>query len=179
MKKDRDRMTSWWILIACAAALPLLWGVHDVKAAPDTLRSASLPGQDKKAAPDFELPDLNGSTVRLSAYRGNRPVLLYFWATWCPSCLAAKPEIAKLRDKIGRDSMEILGINVGNGDTLDRLKRYQQGHPVSWPVLFDAAGKVTRSYRVQGIPHFVLVDTEGNMVYWGNSLPADPKKYLK
>lgn len=179
MRKKWSRMTSWWVLIACLVVLSSLRATEGIEASPEGGRLASLLGKGKEAAPDFELPDLNGSQVRLSAYRGNRPVLLYFWATWCPSCLAAKPEIAKLRDKIGRDSMEILGINVGNGDTLDRLKRYQQGHPVPWPVLFDAAGKVTRSYRVQGIPHFVLVDTEGNMVYWGNSLPADPKKYLK
>lgn len=134
---------------------------------------------DAKVAPDFELRDLGGSAIRLSQYKGERSVLLYFWATWCPYCIAVKPELAKLRESINPGEMEILGINVGGGDSLDKLKRYQEGHPVTWPVLYDGEGTAVRAYQIQGIPLFVLVDKEGNIAYRGNALPEDLKKLLK
>ena len=141
---------------------------------------ASLLGTDSKTkAPDFELKDLNGTSVKLSDYKGQRPVLLYFWATWCPYCIEAKPNLAKLRQEIDPKEMEILGVNVGGGDSLERVKRYQEGHPAPYPILFDAQGKVSRSYGVQGIPLFIIVDKEGSEVYRGNNFPENPMKYLK
>jgi peroxiredoxin len=147
----------------------------------DTLILAALfgSGSTKSPAVDFELPNLNGALVRLSKFRGERPVLIYFWATWCPYCLSVKPEIVKLREKMGPDEMEVLGINVGGSDSLERLKRYQEGHPVSWPILYDGDGKVSKAYGVQGIPLFVLINKEGNVVYRDNEPPSDVRKYLQ
>lgn len=136
-------------------------------------------GSDTKSpALDFELPNLNGAMVRLSKFKGERPVLIYFWATWCPYCISMKPDIHKLREKIGPSEMEILAVNVGGSDSIERLKRYQEGHPVSWPVLYDGDGKVMKAYKVQGIPLFVLVNKEGNVVYRDSTLPSDIRKYL-
>ncbi len=132
----------------------------------------------KGPAIDFELPSLNGSMVRLSTFKGERPVLLYFWATWCPYCVSMRPDFLKLREKIGPNELEILGINVGGSDTIERLKRYQEGHPVTWPILFDGEGKVMKAYKVQGIPLVVLVNKEGNVVYRDSALPSDVREYL-
>jgi thiol-disulfide isomerase/thioredoxin len=133
----------------------------------------------KGPAPDFELQDVKGKSFKLSQFRGDRPVMLYFWATWCPACMSMKPHIAKVRDKVPSQDLEILGINVGEGDSLEKVKRYQEGHPASYPILYDAGSKVARVYRVQGIPMFVLVDKDGQIVYQGNDLPQDPMKLLK
>jgi peroxiredoxin len=141
---------------------------------------SGLFGSDNKTpAPDFELKDLKGSPFRLSKFKGEKPVLLYFWATWCPYCIQAKPKIALLQQKMGEKEMQVFGINVGEGDTVEKLKRYQEGHPVAWPILYDDGGKVSRTYRVQGIPLFVLVDKDGSIVYRGNDVPENPSKYLK
>lgn len=141
---------------------------------------AGLFGSSSKTpAPDFELKDLNGSTVKLSQFKGDRPVMLYFWATWCPACISMKPQLVKVRERVPEKEMEILGINVGEGDSLEKVKRYQQGHPAPWPTLYDNGSNVARNYRVQGIPLFVLIDKEGMIVYRGNDLPQDPLKLLK
>ena len=134
---------------------------------------------DKETAPDFELQDLNGTAFRLSQFKGERPVLIYFWATWCPSCRTIKPKISELREKFVEKDLEILAINVGEGDSLERLKRYQQGHPVSWPVLYDEGSKVSQAYGVQGIPLFLLVNKEGVVVYQGHLPPEDLREYLQ
>ena len=122
---------------------------------------------------DFELKDLSGETVKLSSYQGQKPVLIYFWATWCPYCLAVKPKVAELRQKVSPSALEILGVNVGGSDTLERLKRYQEAHPAAYPILFDGDQLAARAYHVQGIPTFILVDKQGKIVYKGNSPPED------
>jgi len=83
-----------------------------------------------------------------------------------------------LREKIGPAELEVLAINVGGSDSIERLKRYQEGHPVSWPVLYDGEGRVSRAYKVQGIPLFVLVNKEGIVVYRDSSLPSNVREYL-
>jgi peroxiredoxin len=142
------------------------------------LRLMSAEAILKIPAKDFELKDLDGAQVRLSDFRGKQSVLLYFWASWCPSCISIKPQVAKLRTNVGRDRLEILAINVGAGDTLERLMQFQKGHPTTYPVLYDDGGKVSRAYQVQGIPLFVLIDKEGAVVYRNNLLPGDIEKYL-
>ena len=75
------------------------------------LRAMKAEAVLKIPAKDFELKDLDGTQVRLSDFRGKESVLLYFWASWCPSCIAIKPQVAKLRSDVGRDRLEILAIN--------------------------------------------------------------------
>jgi peroxiredoxin len=174
-----------FIMLFLWASAMLLPGTPGVQAAHaegfnDKLLLAGLFGADsKQPAPDFDLQDLRGTTVKLSQFRGDRPVMLYFWATWCPSCVSVKPHIAKVRERVSEKDMQILGINVGEGDSLEKLKRYQEGHPVAWPILYDEGSKVSRSYQVRGIPMFVLVNKEGMIVYQGNDLPENPLKLLK
>jgi peroxiredoxin len=185
MKKFRiyQRILNWkcgwcWSIAAVLVVVPvgLSWfmnpGHAPALALVDAHAAASVP------AKDFQLKDLDGSLVRLSDYKGKQAVLLYFWATWCPSCVAVKPQVAKLRADLSRDSLEILGVNVGTGDTLEKLLQYQKGHPASYPILYDDGGKVSRAYQIQGIPLFILIDKEGAVVYRDHQLPANIQKYL-
>jgi len=165
--------------VAFLMGVQLLWSSQGMAAGAENKTMLTSLFGSSKVAPDFELRDLNGASVRLSKYKGERTVLLYFWATWCPYCISAKPKIAKLREEIGPDKMEILGINVGGGDTLAKLKRYQESHPVNWPILYDNEGTAVGAYQIQGIPLFVLVDKDGNVAYRGNELPKDLKDLLK
>ncbi len=147
------------------------------------LAPAAVAGDSKgataSAAPDFDLQDLNGTHVTLSQFKGQKPVLLEFWATWCHFCMAARPEVNKLRKDIPPADLEILAINVGSGDSLEKLKRFEQTDPSPYPVLYDPGSKVTNSYKVEGIPHFVLLDKTGAVKYQGNRLPSDLMGLLK
>ncbi len=136
---------------------------------------ASTTGQ----APDFELKDMDGKTVKLSQFKGKKPVLLYFWATWCPSCTKAQPAIIEIYNSNRNENLEVFGVNVGQGDPVERVKRFLSGHPVPFPVLYDNEGKVSSSYSVSGIPLFVLVNKEGKIVYRDNRPPRDVKRYLQ
>jgi thiol-disulfide isomerase/thioredoxin len=183
MKSRTDLGMLLACFIALMASMLFLWHRNTPAAeSRDTMVLASFFGlgsHAKSPAIDFELPDLNGAMVRLSQFKGERPVLIYFWATWCPHCSSIRPAVTKLREKVGPSEMEILAINVGGSDSIERVKRYQEGHPVSWAILYDGEGKVARAYGVQGIPLFILANKEGNVVYRESELPSDVRKYLE
>jgi peroxiredoxin len=180
----RQRRLSWrYMFLGGAVALALVlapMGVAQLGVSFQAARFGPMFAEAllKVPAKDFELKDLNGSTVRLSDYRGKKPVLLYFWASWCPGCIAVKPQLAKLLSAVGPDRMEVLAINVGGADSLERIMQYQKGHPEPYSILYDGAGKVSRAYQVMGIPLFIMIDKEGSVIYRNNQLPRDIEKYL-
>jgi len=131
------------------------------------------------AAPDFELRDLNGGKVTLSQFKGQKPVLLDFWATWCDICMSVRPSLIELRKTTPEADLEIIAIDVDSGDSLARLKRFETANPAPYIVLYDADAKVTKSYKVEGIPHFVLIDKGGAVKYEGARLPSDLMSLLK
>ncbi len=130
-------------------------------------------------APDFELKDLKGVSVTLSSFKGKKPVLIYFWATWCPYCMAVRPDVIKLRNDIPKAKLELLAADVGGADSLSRVKKFEEAHPAPYTILYDTDGRVARSYQVQGIPLFVFIDKSGTIKYRGNELPPDIKQLLK
>ena len=114
-------------------------------------------------APDFELPDLNGNSVRLSQFRG-RPVLLNFWATWCPPCRKEMPDLQAFSQKYG-DQIQALGVNLDfaseleatNTDVLAFLDEYH----VTYLNLRDPVGESVSRYRLTGYPVSYWIDEAG------------------
>jgi len=61
-------------------------------------------------APDFELEDVDGKAVQLAKFRGENPVFLSFWASWCPACRQEAPEKEKLHQMLGPKGLKLLSI---------------------------------------------------------------------
>jgi peroxiredoxin len=141
--------------------------------------ASAAPCSGEDLAKDFSMRDLEGTKVSLSDYRGEKAVLLFFWATWCPYCHAAKPDLERIRREIGSEDLEVLAINIGYRDPAERVKRFQKGHPLPGRVLYDKGSEVTKSYSVQGVPLFVLVNECGEVVYRQNRPPRNPESYLQ
>ncbi len=151
-------------------------------AIPILMPAAMAEGSKEAAAstaPDFDLRNLNGTYVTLSQFKGIKPVLIVFWATWCPYCRAEQPKLARLRQSIPRSKLAILAVDVGSVDPLTRVKDYIKANPVPYTVLYDAGSKVTRAYGVEGIPNIVLVDKNRVIKYQGSELPADPLSLVR
>jgi thiol-disulfide isomerase/thioredoxin len=125
--------------------------------------------------PGFTLESAGGERVSLRRFVGTKPVLLVFWATWCPHCNAAVPAINEIQSRLsGR--LQILAIDFM--ESREQVKAFMKTKGVTYPVLYDSDGTVARSYRIAGIPTYVLLDKEGKVVYFDNILPSSVEKYL-
>lgn len=111
-------------------------------------------------APDFELPTLEGGTVRLSDLRG-KVVFINFWASWCPPCRAEMPEIAKLRAE-GIPDLVILGVDLTHTEpSVETVRSFMGDNGYDWPVALDVRGEVTSAYRVVSIPTSYFIGPDG------------------
>ncbi len=109
-------------------------------------------------APDFALKDLEGSTVRLSDLRG-KPVLVNFWATWCPPCREEMPTLEKAYQKYRQEGVEFLGIDMR--EDAETVRKFVQQNRYSWTFLLDSDGRVASSYRAVSIPTSFFLDRDG------------------
>jgi peroxiredoxin len=128
-------------------------------------------------APDFEMKTFTGETFKLSDYRGKKPVYLVFWATWCPICKAEIPHIKKIHAQLG-NKVEMLAINVGFEDTLEKAQSYVKEHQLPYAVSFDENTVITKRYGVVGTPWQVVIDINGTVRYFSNNTPTDIADHL-
>ncbi|MCM8800902.1 MAG: TlpA family protein disulfide reductase [Candidatus Omnitrophica bacterium] len=130
----------------------------------------------EKKAIDFKLIDIDDQWVDLASYKGKSAVLLLFWATWCPYC---RRELRVLKEKYDsiKDSLELLVIDIEESKERirDFLKKNNLG---SLRVLLDRDGSVAYAYRILGVPTYVLIDKEGNIVFMGYHFPHDYKELI-
>lgn len=114
-------------------------------------------------APDLELMTLQGEKIKLSSYQG-KVLLLNFWATWCPPCLAEIPSMIRVYDQLKDKGLEILAINLDeNGPQV--VPRFLENMKIPFPVFIDPEGKTAEEYQVYGVPHNIIIDREGVIRY--------------
>jgi cytochrome c biogenesis protein CcmG/thiol:disulfide interchange protein DsbE len=166
MKKKAFLSFLFIVLGVDAFFIPILWPGDALPAVSEDCPTCSSFGvqrfPDKKEAPPFSLKGLDGKTVSLSDYKG-KPVLLVFWATWCPSCR----EGINLLEKFSagkRDQFTIL-LLVIDGERQKRVERIVKEDHITLPVLLILKEKIMDNYGVKGwIPLIFLIDKEGVMV---------------
>jgi peroxiredoxin len=108
-------------------------------------------------APDFTLKAVYGDIVKLSDFQGH-PVLINFWATWCPPCMLEMPLIQDRYEKYAPD-LVVLAVNYDETESL--VKAFVLDKQITFNVLLDPGGIVQNLYMVRGYPTSVFVDAEG------------------
>jgi len=130
----------------------------------------------------FSGKDLTGNTIDLSQLIGKKPVMVAFWASWCPTCREEAPKINRLYEKYHKQGMEFIGINVGYNDSVTKAKAFVKQTGVTFPVIFDKRGKISRMFAVQGVPTVFVADRNGVVRFKNYGLPTmsddDFKKLL-
>lgn len=135
-----------------------------------------LAAGQKVPAPDFKLPDLKGNSVALSSYKGKQPLLLFFWTTRCPLCVKALKVLKQKQPDLSAAGLEVLCLDIGESE--DRVTRFMQKNSLTCRVLLDTDAGVAYSYEVIGVPTYILVDKQGNIVFTDFSFPFDDYKEL-
>ena len=132
-----------------------------------------------QAAPDFDLPLLSGAPrqIRLSEAARENPVLLVFWASWCPACVEEIPELNGWYEEYAPRGLRLLGINVAESPW--QILKFMRLQPIRYPVLLDKDGAVANLYGVAGIPAAVLIAKGGKIQYYGFSLPRNIESFLE
>jgi len=114
-------------------------------------------------APSFTLQVINGKReIRLSAFRG-RPVVLNFWASWCPPCKEEAPLLEKTWLRFGPQGVEFLGVDFH--DVTSDAMRFIAAHALTFPILQDGSGNVTTGlYGVTQAPETFVISRTGHVV---------------
>lgn len=124
------------------------------------VRAADVRPDEGHLAPDFTLKTLEGGTVRLSDFRGKKAVLINFWATWCPPCRLEMPAMEQIYTEYKDKGFEILAVNI-EADVWQEITDFVKELRLTFPILLDPDMKITRKYRIIGLPVSVLIDRQG------------------
>jgi len=109
-------------------------------------------------APDFQLQNLDGQTVSLGDLR-DKPVLINFWATWCPPCRSEMPYIQEIYEEWSDKGLVVLAINIGESSS--KAEGFMQSYNLSFTVLLDTKQDVAQKYNIQYIPTTFFIDKDG------------------
>lgn len=157
----------WTAAVAVAAfiALPFVPACQDKNVA-DTASADTLGGvcdaDAKPAVLDLTLRDMHGVEVNLADFKG-KPLLINFWATWCPPCLEEIPYFVDLVNEYKDDGLVVLGISTD--DTADQLKPFASNLKMNYPVLVGLdQPDVERAFGAMwAIPVTVFVKKDGTV----------------
>ena len=132
-----------------------LEGMEDM--APAEPQIAPAPTTALGRAPNFTLPRLDGTNLSLSDYKG-RVVLINFWATWCPPCVAEMPDLQAARD-------ELIAISLDRGaDAKQKVETFVADYGLTFPVVLGNDSVTDQYGGISGIPTSFVVDAAGNIV---------------
>lgn len=117
----------------------------------------------KNQAPDLTLATLDGKHMQLSALRG-RMVLINFWATTCPGCVAEMPDMIETYRRHHPQGFELIAIAMAY-DPADQVSAYARKNALPFPVVLDADGLLARKFGdIRLTPTAILIDKQGNIV---------------
>jgi len=140
--------------------------LHRVAKAKSDARQIAATSEGKRYI-DFVVTTAEGKTMKLSDYAGHgRPVIVDFWASWCPPCRAEIPKLKTLKTRYG-DRIEVVGVAVWDKPEDTRKAIDELG--ITWPVMMGTQplNQPTDLYGVKGIPTIVVIDGSGTIVSRG------------
>jgi thiol-disulfide isomerase/thioredoxin len=149
--KERANLISPFDLSPPAADRQSSWGE----------RGGEEEAEERVAAPGFTVEDENGNYVRFSDLLG-RPIVLNFWASWCPPCRSEMPDFNKVFQDMG-DEVAFMMINaVGSGgETRQSAARYVAEEGFVFPVFYDTEQDAVSNYGIRAFPTSVFIDSDG------------------
>lgn len=111
-------------------------------------------------APDFTLPALSGETLRLSDLQG-RVVIINFWASWCQPCVNETPRLVSWYEQHSAAGLQVIGVDTLYQDSRESVESFAREYQVSYPVLLDEVGDISRQWQARQLPRSYVLDRQG------------------
>lgn len=155
-RREKQRKSERWsgallvltVLTAFALVAPRLIAIA----------TGPLPPGPGVRAPAFSGQLVSGEPTRLSDYQG-RIVLLDFWGTWCPPCVASMPHLQSIQDAYAGKDVIVLGVNQDPGQQA-KVRRFLERRNLTFPSVMDP-GSIHRAYGVYSFPSSFVIDKQG------------------
>lgn len=128
-------------------------------------------------APDAVFYDIDGNKLKISDFIG-KPVILNFWASWCPPCKGEMPDFNEAYKEYG-DSVHFIMVNLTDGETetVDIASKFIADQGYSFPIYFDSDIDCVKTYGITSIPVTYFIDAKGYLVaYAKGAINADTLK---
>lgn len=149
-------LSSSFTLLA-AAALTILLGSNPLNAAEKISKT------NPKAAPAWELKDVDGKVIKSSDFAG-KVVLLDFWATWCGPCRQEIPGFVELQKKYGKEGLAVVGVSLDDqGPKV--VKPFMKKYEINYPIVMDNGKTAELFGGVEAIPTTFLIDRKGEITH--------------
>jgi len=144
------------------AGAGLLLGIFALTGSAISCTPQETAPQVDKGAPDFTLDTLAGREITLSELRGT-PVVLNFWAIYCPACRAELVDFEELANQSNGD-MAVIAVNMG--ESRSRVEQFFGDYELHFTVVLDEDAQVSsREYNVQYLPTTFFIDRKGIIRY--------------
>jgi len=144
MTNKRRRWLRWSLQLTAVVVFIVLFNLYNTRGAPSG------------PAPAISGQLLDATPVSLQALRG-KPVLLQFWASWCPICGIQQATIDAIAD-----DYSVLSVAMDES-TPDEIRAYMEDKGVDYPVLHDPDYHIARQYGIRGVPTSFIIDRLGNI----------------
>ena len=132
-------------------------------------------------APDFSFTSLQGEYITLEDLKG-KIVILDFWGTWCPPCVASVPELRNLYARYSKDHAVVL-IGISSDHDEAAWQEFTAKNRMVWPQYRDRDRRIQEAFNIRAYPTYVIIDQEGILRFqasgYGANLDAAIRKQMK
>lgn len=129
--------------------------------------TASVSRGSEPSANDVTFTLLDGGTLSLGDYRGKKPVILDFFATWCPNCQRNTPHLSELYKTYG-DRVQVIGVNLHEDPSV--VRQFMTSYHIGFPLALDPDGFLAQHFDVRYTNVHVFIDRAGNIL---RTVPGD------
>jgi cytochrome c biogenesis protein CcmG/thiol:disulfide interchange protein DsbE len=150
----------WWGFALTLLVLGAAWAWHS-RVPASFAGAGQIPSpREGFPAPDFTLNALGGEPATLSAYRG-QVVIVNLWASWCGPCRAEMPALQTVYAANQARGLEVLAVNSTYQDSASDAQAFVHELGLTFPILLDEDGAVSRRYLVRALPSTFFIDRQG------------------
>lgn len=146
----------------------------DQKKRLDDIGAKLYQARQGQASADFTCPDVDGKMISLSDFKG-KVVLVDVWATWCGPCRRELPYLKKLEEEMKGKNVVFIGVSLDEAKNREKWKKFLTDEQLPGIQLFAGPNsKITKDYKITGIPRFMVFDRDGKVVEPNAPRPSDP-----